>query len=79
MRDETPARPPTAVELPLDAPGGLAEAVGKPVSIEGRDLVLHVEGAEVHVPDLSGHIVPVAGGQVVDLQAPLSFDATWRR
>lgn len=74
VRDEPPAPAPTPVELPIDAPGGLAEAVGRPVSIEGRDLVLRVEGAEVHVPYLSGHLIPVAGGQVVDLQAPRSFD-----
>ncbi len=65
---------PTPVNLPVDPPHDLADAVGKPTSIEGRDLVLRVEGAEVHVPYLSGELIPVKGGQVVDLQSPRSFE-----
>ncbi len=69
-----PPPPPTPVQLPLDAPEGLARAVGRNVGVQGRDLVLRVDGVELHVPYLSGQLVPVAGGQVVDLQAPRSFD-----
>lgn len=65
---------PTPVQLPIDAPKGLAEAVGRPVSIEGRDVVLRVEGAEINIPYLSGELIPARGGQVVDLQSPRSFE-----
>ena len=62
--------------LPLDAPGGLADAVGQPVALEVRDLVVHVEGGEIRVPYLSGQLTPAKGGQLVDLEVPSSFEVT---
>nr|MBA2320941.1 hypothetical protein [Deltaproteobacteria bacterium] len=60
--------------LPLKAPGGLAEAVGKPVGLEARDLVFHAQGAEIRVSYLSGTLVPAKGGDLVDLEVPSSFE-----
>lgn len=74
----TPAPPPpqTAATLPINAPAGLSEAVGQPVGLEARDLVLRMDGAEVRVPYLSGHLTPNPGGDIVDLAAPTSFEVT---
>lgn len=75
-----PAEPPPAetvpARLPLAAPGGLADAVGKPVSLEARDLVFRLDGGEVRIPYMSGHLTPAKGGEVVDLEAPSSFEVT---
>ena len=71
-----PLAPATPVVLPLDAPDGLGRAVGQPVRIEARDLVLRVEGAEVRVPYLAGSLAPVNGGGLVDLESPRSFEVT---
>lgn len=76
--DAAPTEAPTPALLPIDAPSDLAAAVGKPVSLEARDLVLRLDGAEIHVPYLSGELVAVEGGQVVDLDAPRSFEVTIR-
>lgn len=61
-----------AARLPMDAPDGLARALGAPVNLEGRNLVLAVDGALVEVTYLSGRLIPV--GDVVDLQSPASFE-----
>lgn len=74
--DAIPPEPATPAILPVGPPRGLLEAVGDPVSIEARDLVLRLVGAEVHVPYLSGNLVPAGGGQIVDLESPRSFDVT---
>jgi hypothetical protein len=66
-----PPAPPEPVDLPLDAPGGLVEAIGRPVALEGRDLVIASAGGEIRVSYLSGTLTPVGG--VVDLEAPESF------
>lgn len=71
-----PAAVPTAVHLPIDVPGGIADAVGQPVSIEARDLVLRLDGAEVRIPYLSGRLTPTGDGELVDLESPGSFEVT---
>lgn len=65
--------PPPSCEVAPPGDSGLASALGQPVHFEGRGLVLEVDGAEVHVPYVSGALVPVAGGGVVDPGAPDSF------
>jgi hypothetical protein len=70
--------PPVAApaHLPLAAPDGLVEVLGRDVSLEGRDLVLQLEGGAISIPYLSGHLSPVPGGDLVDLESPASFTVT---
>jgi hypothetical protein len=73
-QQQAQAEPPTPAHLPLDAPEGVAKAVGKPVHLEARDLLLLAEGAEVRVAYLSGELTPAKGGDLVDLESPRSFE-----
>ncbi len=63
---------PTPAELPVnDLPNALDDAVGKPVAVRARDLVLLAGGIEVQVAYLIGSLKPV--GEFVDLEVPTSF------
>lgn len=64
----------SAEHLPLEAPKGLAGALGQPVHLEGRDLVIEVDGAVVKIPYLSGELVPAGDGDFVDVESLTSFD-----
>jgi hypothetical protein len=69
-----PETPPAPASLPLDAPGGVKADLGKPVHLEGRDLAIEPNGARLHVNYLSGELVPVGDGDLVDLETPSSFE-----
>ncbi|MES2640745.1 MAG: hypothetical protein V4850_14715 [Myxococcota bacterium] len=62
---------PTPADLPVKAPRALADAVGKPVAVRARDLVLLADGIEVQVTYLIGTLKPA--GDYVDLEVPTSF------
>jgi hypothetical protein len=62
---------PTPADLPVKAPRALADAVGKPVAVRARDLVLFADGIEVQIAYLIGSLKPV--GEYVDLEVPTSF------